>query len=218
MESVPIVHEDDALVVVNKPSGVLSEGGGDREDDLEQIVSKTLGRKVWCCHRLDRMTSGAVVLRKGKRFLKELARQFEGGAVRKEYWLLTDGRWEKRMQRVETNIAPAGRGKYANVAEGGKRAVSTFQLLAYSEKSNLSLVRGLLKTGKTHQLRLHAQLNGCPVLGDRLYGKARLDLVFGLHARNVRMSHPGSGEALEFEADPPRNWDPMLESLGYGQP
>lgn len=214
MHSVEVVHEDDGFVVVDKPSGMLSEGGGDRELDLEQVVSEMLGRKVWCCHRLDRLTSGVIVLRKGKRFVKELSRQFEGSGVRKEYWLLTEGLWDKRVQRVETSIASVGRGVYANVSEGGKRAVSTFQLLASSLDSRVSLVRALLKTGRTHQLRLHAQLNGCPIIGDPLYGKARLDGLFGLHSHGLRMMHPGSGEPLVFQVNPPASWRRTLEVLG----
>lgn len=209
-----IVFVDPGFVVASKPSGMLCEGGGDREVDLEQSVSELVGRDVWCCHRLDRLTSGLVVLRRGKRFAKELARQFEGRGVRKEYWLLADGVWDKRMQRVETCIAPVRPGVYANVATGGKQAVSTFQLLASSAEPRVSLVRGLLKTGRTHQLRLHAQLNGCPVLGDPLYGKARLDGLFGLHARGLRLNHPESGEALSFEASPPRDWHRLLDKLG----
>lgn len=208
-----ILFDEPGLVAVNKPSGLLSEGGGEREQDLERIVSDTLGRSVWCCHRLDRLTSGVVVMRKGKLFSKELSKQFEGHAVRKEYWLLTDGVWDKRIQRVETNIASVGRGVYANVAEGGKRAVSTFQVLACSEAAKVSLVRGLLKTGRTHQLRLHAKLNGCSVLGDPLYGKPRLDGLFGLHARSVRMRHPKTGDALEFEAEVPASWTRLLEKV-----
>lgn len=214
MESVEIVYDDPGFAVARKPSGMLSEGGGEREADLEQAVSALLGQRVWCCHRLDRLTSGLLVVRKGRRYLKELSQAFESGRVRKEYWLLLDGAWDKRIQKVETNIVQLERGIYANVAKGGKKAVSTFQRLALSEDGSLSLVRGLLKTGRTHQLRLHAQLNGCPVLGDPVYGRPRLDSMFGLHARSLKMSHPGSGESLELEAAPPAAWAPFLKKLG----
>ncbi|MBK1878205.1 RluA family pseudouridine synthase [Pelagicoccus mobilis] len=210
-----ILYDAPGFVVVNKPSGMLSEGGGEREVDLEQRVSELVGRKVWCCHRLDRLTSGVLVLRKGKRFLKELSAQFESRGVRKEYWLLVDGVWDKRIQRVESQIDRVGPGRFANVDEGGKRAVSTFQLLASSSDLGVSLVRGLLKTGRTHQLRLHAQLCGCPVYGDPLYGECREGAVFGLHARSLRMSHPETGEAMEFLAEPPGVWASMRRELDF---
>ncbi|EDY81932.1 RNA pseudouridine synthase family [Verrucomicrobiia bacterium DG1235] len=190
---------------------MLSEGGGDREVDLEQAVSELMGRQCWCCHRLDRLTSGVVVLRKGRRFVKELAGQFESRGVRKEYWLLVDGLWDRRIQKMESQIASIGRGKYANVESGGKAAASTFRVLGLDEERRVSWMSGLLKTGRTHQLRLHALKAGCPVVGDPLYGKSRDDGLFGLHARSLRMRHPASGEELSFEAEPPDEWRGLLE-------
>lgn len=204
--SLQILLDEIGFVVVNKPSGMLSEGGGDREVDLEQAVSEVVGRQVWCCHRLDRSTSGIVVLRKGKRFLKELVSQFESRLIRKEYWLLVDGCWDRRIQKVESFVAPVGRGIHANVKTGGKRAVSTFQVLGVDEDKGVSWLRGLLKTGRTHQLRLHALKSGCPILGDSVYGCGRGDGLFGLHARALNMAHPASGAPLAFEADPPEVW------------
>ncbi len=208
-----ILLDESGFVVVNKPSGVLSEGGGDREADLEQMVSEIVGRQVWCCHRLDRLTSGIVVMRKGKRFLKELVQQFESRSIRKEYWLLVSGVWDKRIQKVDSLIAPVGKGVHANVEVGGKPATSTFQLLGVNETAGVSWLRGLLKTGRTHQLRLHALKSGCPVLGDPVYGEGRSDGLFGLHARSLRMKHPATGEDLAFEASPPSSWEACLTSF-----
>lgn len=211
---VQILLDEVGFVVVNKPSGMLSEGGAEREVDLEQAVSAMVGRQVWCCHRLDRLTSGVVVLRKGKLFVKELSAQFESRTLRKEYWLLVDGIWDRRIQRVESLIAPVGRGVHANVETIGKPAISTFQLLGVDEAAGLSGLRGLLKTGRTHQLRLHALKSGCPVAGDPVYGTSRRGGLFGLHARTLRMSHPKTGEALAFEAAPPEQWSPFLSLFG----
>ncbi len=208
-----VLLDESGFVVVNKPSGILSEGGGDREVDLEQMVSEIVGRQVWCCHRLDRLTSGIVVMRKGKRFLKELVQQFESRSIRKEYWLLVSGIWDKRIQKVDSLIAPVGKGVHANVEVGGKPAVSTFQLLGVNEAAGVSWLRGLLKTGRTHQLRLHALKSGCPVLGDPVYGEGRSDGLFGLHARSLRMKHPATGEDLTFEASPPASWDAYLSDF-----
>lgn len=205
-----LLFEDDALVVASKPSGWLTEGGGEREQDLEQFVSGKIGRPAFCCHRLDRLTSGIVVLRVGRRYLKELAEQFERGRIRKEYWLLVEGFWDKRLQRVESRIGPVGGGVWANVETGGKSAASTFRVLGLDPERGVSWVSGLLKTGRTHQLRLHALKVGCPVLGDPLYGTRRDDALFGLHGRSLRMRHPGTGEGLAFEADPPPEWEPWL--------
>ncbi|MBC2606958.1 RluA family pseudouridine synthase [Pelagicoccus albus] len=205
-----ILYESAGFVVANKPSGMLCEGGANREIDLEQEVSSRVGRQVWCCHRLDRLTSGVVVLRKGKRLAKELAVQFEGRQIRKEYWLLADGVWDKSIQRVETRIAPVGKGRHANVDVGGKPAISTFQVLGIDGSNRISYLRGLLKTGRTHQLRLHAQHAGCPILGDPFYGSPREDKLFGLHGRSLKMKHPETGEPLSFQAPPPSIWAEAL--------
>lgn len=204
---IEIALDGTGWVVANKPSGMLSEGGGGRELDLERAVGEQLGRPVWCCHRLDRPTSGVVVLRKGKRYTKELARQFEGGLVRKEYWLLLDGQWDKALRKVESRIAAGERpGVYANVSDGGKVAKSTFQWLAWDELRSVSALKGLLKTGRTHQLRLHALKGGCPILGDSIYGESREDGLFGLHARSVRFRDPASGQDVAVEVEPPGTW------------
>lgn len=207
---VSIILDEEGFVVANKPSGMLCEGGGGRERDLEQNVSELLGRDAVCCHRLDRLTSGLVVLRKGKRFVKELARQFDGGRLRKEYRLLVEGIWDKRIQKVETNIASIGGGKWENVDEGGKPATSTFRVLRTDETRNFSYLSGLLKTGRTHQMRLHAKASQCPIIGDPVYGKRREDGFFGLHAHRLDMKHPGTGKSLQVEAPLPASWAAWL--------
>ncbi|MDQ8202456.1 RluA family pseudouridine synthase [Pelagicoccus sp. SDUM812003] len=206
-----ILYQDDDLIVVDKPSGVLSEGGGDRERDLEQLVSEIVGRRAFCCHRLDRLTSGAIALRTRNRLKREFAQLFEGHGVRKEYWLLTQGLWDPKIKRVQSRIDSLGRGRWANVQHGGKEAVSTFQLLGRHEASGLSFLRGLLKTGRTHQLRLHALKAKCPIVGDPLYGVERDDGLFGLHCRSLRFRHPETGQEVRAQAEPPTNWQSLLD-------
>ncbi|WP_221032856.1 RluA family pseudouridine synthase [Actomonas aquatica] len=213
-----ILFEDRDLLVVNKPSGLLTEGGGDREPDLEQRASTHCRRPVHACHRLDRLTSGVVLLRKTARLNTALAQLFEGHRLRKTYWALVDGAWDARIQKIETQIAPAGPGRCANVTTGGKTALTTVRVLGRDAgrpaRTWLSL---LLKTGRTHQARLHCLHGGCPVLGDPLYGSCPADApVFGLHARELRFPHPATGEALTLTAEPPASWAPLLESLRSG--
>lgn len=207
-----ILHEDDDLLALNKPSGLLCEGGGGREDDLEQIASRICGRTVRCCHRLDRLTSGVVLLHKTARFNAELAALFEQHRVRKLYWALVEGRWPAGMNRIETLIAPVGNGVWANVSTGGKPAVSTVRVLAVDSAQNLSWLGVLLKTGRTHQARLHCAHAGCPIIGDAVYGRGAAEL-FGLHARELRFRHPGTGNDLTVTAPPPDTWSPRLHAL-----
>lgn len=208
-----VLFEDGDLLAVNKPSGLLTEGGADREDDLEQAAARHVGKPVCCCHRLDRLTSGVVLLRKNGRCKAELAALFEKRQVRKSYWALVEGVWSPRIRRIETQIAPLGSGQWANVASGGKPAVSTFRILAHSAEHDLTWLNVLLKTGRTHQARLHCLKGGCPIIGDPVYGSKQPATYFGLHARELRFRHPVTGENLTLVAPPPAGWTETLQLL-----
>ncbi|MCF3651034.1 RluA family pseudouridine synthase [Synoicihabitans lomoniglobus] len=201
------LFEDDDLIILNKPSGLLTEGGGDRERDLEQLARNATGKAVHCCHRLDRLTSGAVLLRKTARYNRELAALFEQHRLRKLYWAIVDGAWPRGINKVETHIAPVGGGRFANVTSGGKLAVTTVRVLGrYDQPTALTWLGLLLKTGRTHQARLHCAHLGCPVTGDPLYGPATADGTFGLHARELRFKHPATGAEVVATAPVPAAW------------
>ncbi len=205
-----ILFENEHLLVLNKPSGILAEGGGDREEDIEQMASRLIGRRAFCCHRLDRLTSGVILLRKTGRYRVQLAQAFEKRQVRKYYWAVVDGVWDSRIHRVESEIAPLGKGVWENANNGGKRAVSTFRVLGSCSEKNMSWLGVLLKTGRTHQARLHCLKEGHPIVGDPLYGRDGKSSFFGLHARELRIRDPDSSEALTFVAAPPESWSEAL--------
>lgn len=208
-----ILYQDDDLVAVNKPSGLLTEGGGAQRDDLEQRVAAMLGSPVYCCHRLDRLTSGVVLLRRNARHRTALAALFEKRQVRKEYWAIVEGEWDRSLKRIETSIGPLGGGRWGNVASGGKQAVSTIQVLGRQASSRRTWLRILLKTGRTHQARLHGLAGGCPVVGDPLYGHPSPDGFFGLHARQLSLRHPGTGQQIALVAPVGESWRRELESM-----
>ena len=208
-----VLIEDGDLLVINKPSGILTEGGGSREDDLEQWASRHTGKPVYCCHRLDRLTSGVVLLRKSGRYKAELAALFEKRQIRKSYWALVEGEWPTQLCRIETQVAPVGSGVWANVESGGKPAISTFQILGKSPEQDLTWLNVLLKTGRTHQARLHCLKGGCPIIGDPVYGSKKPADLFGLHARELRFRHPSTNEELKLVAPPPRAWDDTLANI-----
>lgn len=208
-----ILFEDAHLIALNKPSGVLTEGGGDREEDLEQIAASMTGRRTLCCHRLDRLTSGVVLLRKTGKYKAELAQAFEKRKTRKSYWAIVDGVWDSRIQKIESEIAPVGRGVWKNVTSGGKSAVSTFRVLGSNSATQQSWLGVLLKTGRTHQARLHCLKAGYPIVGDPIYGSKENSLFFGLHAREFCIRNPDSGEDLKITASPPTPWSEVLRLL-----
>jgi len=211
--SADVIYEDEHLLVLNKPSGLLTEGGGDREDDLEQVATRHIGKPAFCCHRLDRLTSGVVLLRKNGRYKAELAALFEKRQIRKLYWALVEGEWPTQLRRIETQVGPVGSGVWAHVESGGKPAISTFQILGKSKELNLSWLNVLLKTGRTHQARIHCLKGGCPIIGDPVYGSKKPADLFGLHARELRFRHPVTNEDLELIAPPSHSWDDTLASL-----
>jgi RluA family pseudouridine synthase len=200
-----ILFEDTDLIAVNKPSGLLTEGGGEREDDLEQVATRHCGKPVRCCHRLDRATSGVILLRKTARFNTALAELFASHRVRKFYWAIVEGAWPSGVTKVETQIAAAGPGRFAKVRAGGKPAASTFRVLGHAPDHAHTWLGVLLKTGRTHQARLHCAHAGCPITGDTVYGGGSAEF-FGLHARELQLRHPGTGADLTFTAPPPANW------------
>ena len=214
--AIEILYEDADLLALNKPSGLLTEGGDDRESDLEQWASAACRRVVRCCHRLDRLTSGVVLLRKTARHNAALAEVFAAHRARKTYWAIVDGAWDARIQKIETMIAPAGPGRFANVEQGGKIATSTVRVLGRGEMDGrpVSWLGLLLKTGRTHQARLHCVHGGCAIMGDPLYGDGRPASLFGLHARELRLRHPGSGAELQLVAAPPASWEALLAGMG----
>ncbi len=202
-----ILFEDDILLALNKPSGLLTEGGAHREDDLEQQAQRYTRQPSFCCHRLDRLTSGVVLFRKSGRFKAELGELFASRQIRKIYWGLVDGAWPIHQTAIETQIAPtAQRGVFTNVVSGGKLAVSKFQILGTSSDHATTWLSILLETGRTHQARLHCLQGGCPILGDPLYHPTSPPHPFGLHARELTFPHPATGKKITVIASPPETW------------
>lgn len=207
-----VLFADEHLLALNKPSGLLTEGGGNREDDLEQVARRLTGRPCHACHRLDRLTSGVVLLRKNNRHNAALAALFAEHRIRKLYWALVAGRWPAGLHKIETRIAPAGPGRWANVPAGGQPAVTTCRILGRATADTVTWLELLLKTGRTHQARLHCLHAGHPVLGDPLYGPGAPADFFGLHARELRFRHPATAAELTVVAPPPAAWAATLES------
>ena len=207
-----ILFEDPDLLVLNKPSGLISEGGTEAQADLESLASNAVGKEVRCCHRLDKLTSGVILLRKNKRFTRELGQMIENHRLRKTYWAITQGIWPKAINRIDSNLAQC-KGRTI-VDPEGKTALTTVRVLAHDTIHKRSVIELLLKTGRTHQARVHCADTGHPIIGDPLYGKCESSEFFGLHARELKFRHPGTDEDVTATATPPRSWKPVLEAFG----
>jgi RluA family pseudouridine synthase len=202
--TIEILYEDDVLIAVNKPPGLVVHSGGAQRPDLQSRVREHLGREVVLFHRLDKDTSGVVLLGKQRSINSAMAHAFETKRIRKAYWAVVGGRWRPEWNRIETRILRGADDRWRNVVAGGREAISTCRLLVGDDTK--SWIEVLPKTGRTHQVRLHCLAMGHPVLGDRVYGE-RAALPMALHAWRVDLRHPVTGAALRIRAAPPPFWE-----------
>ncbi len=202
-----IVHEDSAIIVVNKPSGILSVPG--KEEHLFDCILTRIQKKypfAAAAHRLDMSTSGIIVVPKTRAAAGELGKQFQARTVHKCYYAWIDGRMERESGTVDLPIAHDINNKPLQRIdfENGRRAVTDF-LRLYADDDR-SFVRLMPITGRSHQLRLHMKELGHPILGDKWYGQPHATPKaphLYLHAGELSFDHPSTGERLCFCVLPP---------------
>lgn len=206
-----ILYEDDDLLVLDKPAGMAVHGGSGLSfgiiEGLREIRPEA--RFLELVHRLDRDTSGGLLIAKKRSALRILHEQFRGDEVKKVYLALLAGAWARTRWMVEAplkkNILQSGE-RMVKVARDGKPAVTEFR--RRERYANATLVEARPITGRTHQIRVHAQYMGHPVAGDERYGNEdanrelrRLGLKrLFLHSLETTFRHPRTGEILRIEA------------------
>ena len=222
-EAIPlhILYEDDDLLVLNKAAGmVVHPAAGNPTGTLVNALLhhctslSGIGgeQRPGIVHRLDKETSGCLVIAKNDLAHQGLSRQFAGRTIHKVYLALACGHFAKKSGVIEAEIArhPIHRKKMA-VVKGGKGRASTTDYKVVRELPGASLVECTLHTGRTHQIRVHLKHLGHPLLGDELYGRRAGHPRQMLHAWKLGFSHPRSGQWMEFEAPIPQDF---LEKLG----
>ncbi len=241
-ENIPldVLYEDDSLVAINKPPAmVVHPAKGHWAGTLTSALAyhftnlSTAGgpTRPGIVHRLDRDTSGVIVIAKNNRVHLALAKQFEERTTEKEYFAIVAGRPDRDRDIVEQPIGvhPYHREKMA-VRAGHRTTRDARTFYEVIERfDGFAALRVLPKTGRTHQIRVHLGYIGCPVLCDRLYG-GRAQITRGeisrhdedehvllgrlaLHARRLRLVHPETNEPIEFEAPMPEDMAETLEAL-----
>lgn len=200
-----ILHEDAQLVVVNKPAGLLSvPGRGDHLADCLLTRLQAVFPETLLVHRLDRDTSGVMVFALTPHAQRHLSQQFATRSTRKSYVARLSGRLEPKTGSVDLPLIVdwPNRPRQMVCHDTGKPAVTDWRVLRYNDDS--TRVRLSPKTGRTHQLRVHMQALGHPILGDPLYasGAAREPDRMMLHSEELRVKHPDSGVSLKFRAAP----------------
>jgi 23S rRNA pseudouridine955/2504/2580 synthase len=225
----PVVFEDGALLVIDKPSGVAVHGGsGVSFGVIESLrAERPEARFLELVHRLDRDTSGLLMIAKKRSALVELHRLMRDGEVRKDYVAVVKGRWKGGGRTVNVPlhkfVTAAGERRVSARADGA-HAETRFRLLASGTSS--SQLEARLMTGRTHQIRVHAAHIGHPILGDDKYGDFELNrevLKSGvkrlfLHARSLSLAHPLSGETMEFVAPLPADMQAYSDAYLHATP
>lgn len=229
-ENIPvqIVYEDDDLAVVNKPQGMtVHVGNGNTEGTLVNALLYALNGKLsgiggvlrpGIVHRIDKDTSGLLVVAKNDKAHASLAAQIANKTCHRIYVALLDGKLPKDEGRVVTDIGrhPQDRLKMSVLPDGrGKIAVTDYQVLTRFA-SDFTLCKFTLQTGRTHQIRVHAKHLTCPVVGDPVYGVKKQKFALNgqlLHACVLEFDHPTTGQRMRFFAPLPDYFDEVLQKL-----
>lgn len=230
-----ILYEDEHLVVVDKPAGlIVHPGAGNRTGTMANAlayhfrqISRTDTMRPGIVHRLDKETSGALVVAKSDAVHDALAQQFKRRTVEKEYLALLSGRLEKKSGTIELSLGRdrQDRKKISPRSRKLRAAVTDYQIIRVF--SEFTLVKALPQTGRTHQIRVHFAEIGHPVAGDRMYGRGRLNQILDervrnlirrmdrhfLHASALSFMHPITGIRVRFTSPLPSQLEQLLHAL-----
>jgi 23S rRNA pseudouridine1911/1915/1917 synthase len=220
---IDVVYEDDAVLVVNKPPGlVVHPGSGNWEGTLLNALLRHAPQlqavpRAGIVHRLDKDTSGLLVVAKTLAAQTNLVRQLQARTVTREYTAVVHG----RVARDGTVDAPIGRHPVSRtrmaVVARGKPASTHYRVI--SRYSGASLLECRLETGRTHQIRVHLAAIGHPIIGDPVYGRRSGNEerhAFhrqALHARRLALVHPETGRTMSWEAPPPQDMRELIAAL-----
>ena len=225
-ENIPldIVYEDDVLIVVNKPSGMVvhpSKGhySGTLVNALlyhSNSLSDSTSEEIYrpgLVHRIDKDTSGLLVIAKNNDVHQKLAQQIAENKMNREYIAIVDGHFAHETGVIDAPLSRHQTNRLKRVVEkGGKHAVTHFEVL--DSFADYSLVSCRLETGRTHQIRAHMEFIKHPIVNDPLYHqKGKNATAFGqfLHAKTLSFTHPVSGETLTFQVDPPKEFENSIQ-------
>jgi len=233
-----ILYQDDDIIVINKPSGLIVHPGVGTDDNtlVHGLLHATNGQLIGgeeqqpdrpgIVHRLDKDTSGCIIASKTTQAYNHLVEQFKSRTTtRKIYLAVTEKTPSQPSGTIDTQMGrhPVDRVKMAVLNDGGKNAITDYKVLysATTEESNkvtnTSLIRCHLHTGRTHQIRVHLKHLGCPILGDVIYAKTKKQQPqvprHMLHAWQLSIQHPRTGEQLYFTSPIPECFEPWTKQV-----
>ena len=226
---IDVVYEDEYIAVINKPQGLtVHAGGGTRDNTLVNALLYHLDNlsgingelRPGIVHRIDKDTSGLLVVAKCDEAHVSLAKQIEKKTCKREYLALLEGVVSADNGRIETFIARSDKDRKAMTVTSGKGRKADTSYEVIKRYKDYTLCRFTLGTGRTHQIRVHAKYIGHPVVGDKTYGfkkqKFNLDGQL-LHAFKLTLVHPKTNEEMTFEAPLPDYFSKVLDILDKKQ-
>jgi 23S rRNA pseudouridine1911/1915/1917 synthase len=227
LELVPldIIYQDDDVLIVNKPKGmVVHPAPGNYSNTLvnallyhvDNLSSVNGVIRPGIVHRLDKDTSGLLIVAKNDKAHRILSEQLKERSVKRVYMALVYGTLDKGKGIINAPIGrhPIDRKKMAVIYKNSKEAITEYKVL--ERFKDYSLIEASLHTGRTHQIRVHMAYINHPIVGDPVYSKGKNK--FGietqlLHARKLGFFHPRTGEYMEFEVEPPKDFEEIIELL-----
>lgn len=207
-KNIDIIYEDKDIIVINKPSGLLTVATEKEKNKtayhlvMEYLKKKNKNNRIFVIHRLDKDTSGIIMFAKNER-AKHLYQDNWNDIVKKRcYYAVIDGKMQKKEGTIKSYLKENGNMVYSVKDRSGKLAVTEYKVL--KERKNISLLDINLKTGRKNQIRVHMKENKTPILGDLKYGeKSKLINRLALHAYKLELINPVTKKLLIFEASMP---------------
>jgi len=238
-----VIYDDEDLLVINKnPGVVVHPGAGNYENTIvngllfkyKNNLSNIGGKlRPGIVHRIDKDTSGAIVIAKNDNAHIKLSKQFSNHSIKRVYEALIWGSLKPQNGKISEKISRSERNRQlmAVKKEKGKMAITNYKTLKIFQNSNLpkiSLIECRLETGRTHQIRVHMNFKGNPIVGDKSYGKSKLKFKKinkkiedeinnfnrqALHAKSLGFLHPKTNKEVSFEARRPKDFEKLIKSL-----
>ena len=230
MTRLALLHQDDHLVVIDKPSGlIVHRGWADDADSVLSLLRAQLGRLVYPAHRLDRGTSGVLVLALSPDSARALAASFEAGTVGKRYLALVRGVPREAAGRIDHPIPRSEDGPRVPAATRWRTlaASAPMQLPDRPRTVRFSVIEAWPETGRLHQVRRHLKHLGHPIIGDANHGRGDLNRLLAarvglrrlaLHAATLSLPHPATGTTITFSAPLPAELETPFAALGLTLP
>jgi RluA family pseudouridine synthase len=212
--NIPIIFEDQNIVVINKPESISSIKGNDKSNFcVYDILSKQLNQKLYIVHRLDKYVSGVMLFAKNAFSHKFLSKQFEHHDVKKTYLALLHGKLNKKKGEIIKPIRQFGSGRMGIDIIKGKSSITKFEVVEIF--SNSTLVKAMPVTGRKHQIRVHFYSINHPVVGDLLYGDKKIQSSFErLMLHSFQISFIGLDSKIKtFSCMPPKSFQRVIDYI-----